>query len=341
MNQRLYGMQSNVALAVSEAAPDHFFMRKCGMQICVPEKMIEERVAERKLRGLPPFTKEQLRALRSPTVGHVKLIRGVHGEELLQGVLDCFSSKLFDLVGLDSVSACLPMADAKKDLDDNTKRAAAAGLLTEFFQHYLNGTTGYTGANPTTVIFTAQVRANSKKAEAPAHIAKYLPDFAPQGAYAAKHGKLIDILLTGGAKEKEKQEYTPLGQTEAKEKRVQTGKTVRYEILKGKAGVHEGITGEFDFHFPANSVQMHDPTHLLTDAQRLVIMEGIRAGVAEEEGGLITFYDLSQPTPVPLPGLEKIAGIGALAEMMRADFELDLQLRRYVLNAVGIECAYR
>ena len=90
------------------------------------------------------------------------------------------------------MSAVLPEADASKDLDENAKRAASASMLTRFFQHYLNGTTGYFGMNPTTVIFTSQVRSNSKKAEAPAHIAKYLPDYAPQGAWAAKHGKLIE-----------------------------------------------------------------------------------------------------------------------------------------------------
>ena len=41
--------------------------------------------------------------------------------------------------------------------DEAAKRAAAAGMLTRFFQHYLNGTTGYFGLNPTTVIFTSQV----------------------------------------------------------------------------------------------------------------------------------------------------------------------------------------
>jgi RecA/RadA recombinase len=108
MNQRLYKERSCVALGVSEAAPDHFFMRKCGVQIAIPDPMIEERDRARKLLGLPSFTKEQLKTFRAKTVGHLKVLRGATGEELLMAILECFESKAFDIVSLDSVSAVLP-----------------------------------------------------------------------------------------------------------------------------------------------------------------------------------------------------------------------------------------
>lgn len=347
MCQRLYGTKACIALGVSEAAPDHFFMRKCGMQIAIPERMIEEQVRERRERGEPPFTKDQLKDFRAPTVGQVKLLRGATGEELLQAIIDCFESKLFDIIGLDSISACLPEADADKDLDEAPKRAAAAGMVTRFFQQYLNGTTGYYGVNPTTVIFTSQVRSNSKKAEAQAHIARYLPDYAPQGAWAAKHGKLIDILVKPGEKTKEAVNI-PAGSTLSQaanetKKRVQTGKAVKYEVLKGKAGVHEGITGEFDFHFPASMAAMRDPNHLLTEDQRMLILTGLQNGIVEEKDGLITFHHPTSQQPIEHGDLklEKIAGIDRLVQLMRADFELELTIRRAILSSCGIECTYR
>lgn len=342
MNQKLYGDRSSVAIAVSEAAPDHFFMRKCGVQIAIPETMLEERVAERKARGLPPFTKEQIKEFRARTVGTVKLLRGAHGEELLGAVLECFEANCFDIVGLDSVSAVLPEADAHKDLDEAGKRAAAAGMLTKFFQHYLNGTTGYYGVNPTTVIFTSQVRSNSKKAEAPAHIAKYLPDYAPQGAWAAKHGKLIDILVKSGLREKEKVKVastSTFGESaEQREKRVTVGKVVQYEVLKGKAGVYEGITGEFDFHFPTSPAEMYDLGQRLTDDQRTLVITALSVGIARETDGLITFCTDDQK---PIDGLTDIAGIDKVADMLRSDFELELIVRRWLLSSAGVECAYR
>jgi RecA/RadA recombinase len=330
MNQRLWGEHSAVALAVSEAAPDHFFMRKCGVQIAIPEQMIAERVAARKNSGLAAFTKDEIKSFRAKTVGQVKLLRGATGEELLGALLECFVSGVFDLLCLDSVSAVLPDADAGKDLDENAKRAAAAGLLTKFFQHYLNGTTGYSDQNKTTVIFTTQVRSNSKKAEAPAHIAKYLPDYVAQGAWAAKHGKLIDIMVKPGEKDKEKTnvEVQTLGAAvEQRKKTVQVGKMVRFEIMKGKAGVHEGITGEFPFNYAT-----------LTDDQHMLVLQALQLGVAEEKNGVITFYDLQGHAPIP--GLEKLP-MDALTGMLRADFELELSMRLMLLASAGIECSYR
>ena len=330
MNQKLWGPRSALALAVSEAAPDHFYMRKCGMQIAIPEPMIEERVAARKNSGLPSFTKDELKAFRAPTMGRVMLLRGCTGEELLGALLECFDEGIFDILCLDSVSAVLPEADASKDLDENQKRAAAAGLLTKFFQHYLNGTTGYSALNKTTVIFTSQVRSNSKKAEAPAHIQKYLPDYAPQGAWAAKHGKLIDILVKPGEKEKEKTtvEVSTLGAAvEQRKKMVQIGKSIRYEILKGKAGIHEGITGEFPFNYDT-----------ITDDQRMIVLSALRLGIAEERNGLVTFYDLRQR--IPVHGLEKLP-LDKIVEMLRTDFELEHTIRLMLLASVGVECTYR
>lgn len=339
MNQRLYGASSCIALGATEAAPDHFFMRKCGMMVAIPEKMIAERVSERKVRGLAPYTKEELKDLRAPTVGVMKVVLGGTGEEVLDGLLDCFQSKVFDIVGLDSVSACLPAADKQKDLDENAKRAAAAGLLTKFFQHYLNGTTGYYGDNHTTVIFTSQVRANPEKSK-PGPGAMWARDYAAIGAWAAKHGKLIDILVMPGKKDKEDVVGVAMTEEEIdklRKQKIQVGKTVRYEVTKGKAGIHEGISGEFEFRFAPGSSQASSAT-LLTDDQRMVIVAGLSTGVAEEKNGLVTFYD---PNGDPYKDVERIAGIDRLADMMRADFSLELRLRRAVLSAAGIACAYQ
>ena len=333
MNQRLYKGSSMIALGATEAAPDHFFMRRCGMQVTIPEMMIEERVAERKLRGLPPFTKDELKEFRAPTVGQVKMVLGGTGEEVLDALLECFTRGFFDIVALDSVSACLPAADKQKGLDENAKRAAAAGLLTKFFQHYLNGTTGYYGTNPTTVIFTSQVRANPEKSK-PGPAAMWALDYAAVGAWAAKHGKLIDILVMPGKKDKE--EVKPATEEEATKykKKMQVGKSIRYEVTKGKAGIHEGIAGEFDFHFSPGTNNLKP----LTDDQRMIVVAAIASGIAEEKDGFYTIYG---PDGKPYPEVTRIAGLDRLCDMMRADFDLELKLRRTVLSAAGIECAYR
>lgn len=337
MNQRLYGAQSSIVLGGSEAMPDHFFMRQAGMHIAVPDRMIGEREQFRKELGLPSFTKQELADLRQKTVGSVKFATGLHGEELLDTLIDCFESKAFDILGLDSVSALLPEADMAKGMDESQKRAATAGLLTKFFQHYLNGTTGHKGLNNTTVIFIAQVRANAKRSEVQAHIAKYMKEWASEGAWAARHGKLIDIVFWSGSKEKEDQARDAVSLDAAGEdaekrarrekKKVQTGKVINYEITKGKAGIHEGICGEIDFHFD----------HQVNDL-RTVLIEGLRAGVVAEREGQLTF--LRRSVGEAFPGLENMPGTDAALERLGADWELELAVRREILYARGLSCLY-
>jgi len=345
MCQKIYGDRATICIGCSEAAPDHFFMRKAGMQIEIPEKMMAERVQWRKDMGLPPFTKEELALLRSNNVGNVEILRGASGEEILKGVLDCFKDGCFDLIALDSVTACLPEADAGKTMDQNQKRAAAAGLVTKFFQHYLNATTGYSKCNLTTVLFSSQVRSNPKKSEVSAAIAKYVPEYAAAGAWAAKHGKLIDVLVKPGKSAWERMVEAPnqAALEELIEKyskvKLKTTKKIKYEIVKGKAGTHEGIAGEFDFNFLDNDLQKNDPNIQLTNDHRDLIFEGMLKNVIRETEGKLSLH---QPTPERpmIEGFAEIPGWQALIDAMKADASLELFVRRLVLAGGGVQCAF-
>ena len=332
MQQKLYGDRAASAIGFSEGPPDHFYMRACGVQVAIPEDMIEERVLYRKQMGIPAFTKDELKSFRAKTVGTIKVMHGAHGDELMSAVLDCHESKIFDLVCLDSVSAILPEADAGKELDENQKRAAAAGLLTKFFQHYLCGTTGYLGTNLTTTIFTAQVRANAKKSELPGHLAKYAKDWASEGAWAAKHGKLLDITVWSGSKEKiESKETNPAAfgeEAEKYKKKLAVGKSVNYEITKGKAGVHEGVVGEYDYNYETG-----------TDDYRMLLVCGMKKGVIKEKDGLITVHQ--HASGQPYEALTNIVGVDGFAKHLQENFEIELIVRREVLAAYGIQCMYR
>jgi RecA/RadA recombinase len=327
MNQRLLGNRSSIALALSEGPPDHWFMRKCGVRVAIPEKMIEEESLYRKERNEKPFSKEEIAELRSQT-GHIEILRHQTGEKLLQTVVEAVECKAFDIVGLDSVSALISENEAKKDLDENSQAQAVANVLTRFFQHYLTQTTGFHGMNETTVIFTAQARSNKKKSEAAAHLARYMKDWTTQGAWAARHGKLIDITVWSG--QKEKVETTLDGGLESKDqtKRVAVGKDICWEITKGKAGTHDGIAGEIPFSYAT-----------LTDDHRSIIMSGMRAGCIKEKDGLFTVFRKS--TGEAFEGMSDLAGPERLIEIMKEDFEVELFIRREVLAASGIRCAYR
>jgi len=63
----------------------------------------------------------------------------------------------------------------------------------------------------------------------------YAREYKVGGAWALKHGKLIDIQLRPGEPIKLRDE--------------KVGKEIKWELTKGKAGTHEGKTGSFRYYF--------------------------------------------------------------------------------------------
>lgn len=329
MHQRIYGEKSAIALAAVESPIDHFFMRKLGVMIAVPDEVIEERNQWRKDRGLPPYTKDEIKDLKKQ-VGTFWDITGANMEQTLQAVLEIVSDPTirqtdnqFGIIGIDSLNALIPQALADVELDEHGRMAAHASCATRFFAQLYPHLTSLEG-DPlyTSIIFTQQVRANSQKGSAPSHIAKYLPDYAPAaGAYAAKHGKLIDILLYPGQKKK--------GENEAGGKKETLQKTLGWELIKGKAGTHEGKTGEVPFDFG---------TEDFIDLQRTVITSGLRHGVFLEQSGLFT---LVNPATGKESEIIQRIPMTNLIDQMRADVDFELEVRREILAAVNIACRYR
>lgn len=333
MHQRIYGEKAAIALAAVESPIDHFFMRQLGVIIAVPDEIIEERNDWRKQMGMPPFTKDEVKELKRQ-VGTFWDITGATMDQTLQAVIEIVSDKTmretdnqFGIIGIDSINALIPSAWNDIDLDEDGRRAAHASLATRFFAQLYPLLTSLEG-DPmyTSILFTQQVRANAAKASAMPHIAKFLPDYAPAtGAYAAKHGKLIDLLLYTGAKKKEANEDNEKNSI-AKKETVQ--KTLGWEIIKGKAGTHEGKTGEVVFEFG---------TEGFIDLQRTVLVSGIRHGVFSEKNGLITFVD-----PITGADSEVIKNVPAqtLVQKMKDDPAFELEMRKSVLAANNIACRY-
>jgi len=321
MHQRLYGSKSFLAYAPVEGAPDYFFMKKCGIRVAIPDNMIAERADERKLRGLPPFTKEQLAEFRDQ-VGEFVILGGQTGEDLLDCVLASTKDNIFGIIGIDSFTALQPEALAETgSLHKDPQRAAQASLLTQFFQKFYPFMIGLWGRNDTSLICTQQVRSNPAKATASGPMAKYVRDWIPAGAYAAKHGKLLDLLVWSGAKERE-------GQTEQNKAGVVSGKWINWETIKGKAGTHDNIRGDVEFRY---DILTNDLEDLVTTAIRY-------KALVENDGKLSLVNQSTGEIPTQFDGIQ---GVNTFIEMMKADFEMELSVRREVLAAAGIECAYR
>ena len=329
MHQRLYKEKSALALASVEGPIDHMFMRKLGVIIAVPDEVIEEKNKWRKDMGLPTFTKDEIKELKRQ-IGSFWDISGDTMEQTLGTVLDLVGDpsiradpeNQFGIIGIDSLNAMNPAAWAKAEMDDELRRAAHAACIQRFYSQLYPLLTTLEGEPLyTSILFTQQVRANAQKAAAPAHIAKYLSDYAPAtGAWAGKHGKQIDLMIYPGQKKKEANEDG--GKKETVEK------TLGWEIIKGKAGTHEGKTGEVPFNFGIEE---------FIDLQRTVLVSGMKAGVFKERDGLITM--VSTATGLDSEVIKRIPAQD-LIKMMKDNMDFEYELRREILSANNIACRY-
>lgn len=316
MQQRLYGNACCLGYAPTEAAPDYFFARKCGVKVAIPDEMIEMKNQQRKELGLAPFTKEERKELKTQ-IGEFVIFRGATAETLFDNVLDGVERNIFNILAVDSVSAIIPSAEAKlESVGDFGQQGSQATLITKFMNKYCPMTTGLNGMNETSVVFTAQVRANRKKSELPSYMAKWEQEWATTGAFSGRHIKLIDLTVWSGSFDKEKDAKT--------DKKHVVGKTLNWKLTKGKAGTHDGITGDVDIVYD----HIADDLNLST-----LLAPGIRYGAITEREGLITVAGIDK--------LKGIAGPERLAEKLKEDPELEMDVRRRILAAAKVECIYR
>jgi RecA/RadA recombinase len=330
LHQRLYGQLSNLAYGQVEGAFDFKRALQIGLVISVPDEILSAWSQENVQIGLPPLSNEQILWCKRQ-IGGFEILRGTTGEETMHVVNEAVKFNRFSIIGVDSFSVLLPEADEDKDVGAQAKRAGNATLMTDFFKKYTPNTTGINDVNPTTVIGIMQVRANPDKASNP-----YAKAWSVSGAYATRHGKLIDVQIWDG----QKLRRTVRGQT------VIYGKTLHWNIEKGKVGCHDNVTGSTEFLYgdPENPVSYtgHDDTWHLINL-------GVAHGVFIESGGMINVINPITRQPVDLrswfPGEKEwwdaLHDYNALYTTLSSYFELELSMRHYVLAALGVKCLYR
>lgn len=325
-HQRIYGEEASILYAPVEFLPDYKFMRKIGCDVAIPDRMLDEVDRDRLGRRLPKLTKQE-RAANQTVTGSFKVLRTQTSEEMLDALLTAYASNAFHIIAVDSVSVLQASAEAALDsLADNPQQAANATLLTRFMQHFHPLAAGLADELvTTTVIFTAQVRANRHKSELPSYMAKWEKDWATTGgANAMKHGKLIDVQIWSEGKEKEG----------TKDNKKIVGKTLKWNLVKGKAGTHDNITGEYSYRYDAPGD--HIPS---------LLSAGIQHGIAVESAGHITFLDklINGVLVTPMgTELKDIPGIQGLRNLLATDPGAEQTIRREILTAAGIgTCLYK
>lgn len=279
--QKLYGDHTCIFMLCMEFPFDKMYARKIGFKVPFSDYEIHTEQRRRQIYEENPLTKIEIAELKSSIgCGEFHILRGP-SEANLQAVVTLVDSNAYQIGAIDSWDSMLTTSEDEVDLGDNPKIASASGIQSLWmkkiqgalmprkrcpscfsmdlnFKKHNEGSynyickCGWKGRKPfleeneTTIIGIRQVRANLYKTNMRQR------EWKVGGAWALKHGKLIDIQLRPG----EVLYYKDSKDSE--NSRTKIGKELVYEITKGKAGTHEGKVGSFRYYFDPPKIDIED-----------------------------------------------------------------------------------
>lgn len=235
--QRIYGDDARIAIAITEVNIDKSFARTCGFCVGYSTGEYGEIEEFNKIRirdGLPAFTPEEEEDLRKE-IGEVYLITGGTGDAVLQNTLGFLESVGNDcqLIIMESLGALLTPDQDEKDVGDRVY-GGSAGIVTTFIAK-LNPLLVMPRPDgsqaETTLLAINQARANIDSGT------RGLKTKPASGAWALKHAQLASIRLQRG-------ETLWADGSHSR----QSGKEVKWELTKGKAGCHDGLKGVYNYY---------------------------------------------------------------------------------------------
>lgn len=268
--QENYGEESALSVNMTEQRYDKAFAKwKCGVRIAMSEAEIATYEYINQQNGLPPFTPEQLAWLRDQ-VGFFTESVASTAEQLLEVAVQQVESNLFQFVGIDSFGALLTAAEAEHDEGLEGKHRGGAAMVVTQFMHRLHAALNmpdkYGRPNTTTVVGINQYRDN-------VNAGPYGNPMKVAGGHSLAHGKLLDIHVEQG-----KRHVVEVGST----KRI-VGKEINWEIMKGKAGCHDGPKGSYGFYFGEHGYGFG--VDIYTD----LLVAGLQTGAIQQQGAWYSF----------------------------------------------------
>ena len=269
--QETYGHDFAAAVNMTEQRYDKSFAKgKCGLRVAYSEDEIEVFARINREYGKPDFTPEYLAWLRD---GVGTFVEGVAGtaEEILEVACQQIEQNLYHVILIDSFGALLTAAEAEHEEGLAGKHRGGAAMVVTQFMHRLHAALNlpdkYGRPNTTTVIGINQYRDN-------VNAGQYGNPMKVAGGNSLAHGKLLDIHVEQGAKIRAK-----VGSVD----NVIIGKEINWEILKQKAGGHDGHKGSYSFYFGEHGHGFGIDTY--TD----LLVAGLQMSVIDQAGAWFSY----------------------------------------------------
>jgi recombination protein RecA len=269
--QKNYGEQFAAAACMTEMRFDKAFAKaKCGLRIPYSEDEIEVFRQINAENGNAPFTPEYEAWLRD---GVGTFVEGVGGtaETVLEAAVQLVESNDFQIVLIDSFGALLTAAEAEHEEGLEGKHRGGAAMVVTQFMHRLHAALNLPDKdgrpNTTTVIGVNQYRDN-------VGAGLYGNPMKVGGGHALAHGKLVDLHVEQGPRIKV---------AVSANQNVIVGKEINWEILKGKAGCHDGPKGTYSFYFGEHGHGFG------IDIYADLLIAGLQAGIIEQAGAWFSY----------------------------------------------------
>lgn len=296
--QQFYrGEKFRCLLAMTEMRADRGQARLAGVQIAIGKTEIDQLNEARVLNGRPGFTPEE-RAGMMKEVGEIYELHAESAESFYDGVLTAVREDTYDVIVIDSFGSILTAAEAESEsLEEGQSRGGSSKINSEFLRR-LNALLTMSYKDPETkkmrtrdvcILGINQVRDNMNT-----QTSKWMP-FITTGGRALEHAKFVDLWVHSSSPDKVDDPFVG--------KRM-TGKEVRWDIMKGKAGIHEGGHGRYFYDFSINTADFYDDT----------ITAGLQCGVLEQAGAWVGLRDPENPTEYLLRSQGRGAFVQALLQ---------------------------
>lgn len=270
--QKTYGDDAAIGICMTETPWDKTFAKWwCGVRVAFSDEEIARLNKIKADYGQPAYTPDQVKWLKDQ-VGYVQEVRAATAENLLEITCQMVESNLYQIVMVDSFGALLTAAEAEAPEGLSKKHYGGAAMTITQFMHRLHAALIMPDAtgkpNTTTVLGINQYRDN-------VNAGMYGNPMKEAGGWALKHGKLIDLHLEAGKRHRVEERGPDQGKI--------FGKQINWEIIKGKAGCHDGPKGEYNFYFGERGYPFGVDT--ATD----LLAAGLQYGIIEQSGAWYGF----------------------------------------------------
>lgn len=294
--QYYLGDKMKVLLAMTEMRADRSQARKAGVQISLGDDDIKSIQKARAEAGWEPLTKEQVAELKTE-IGEIDELHAMSGEELYDGILSAVEQNIYHLIVIDSFGSIMSAAEAEAESVSDKTYGGSSGVTTQFLRKltaFLTMDNEDGVPRDVCIIGINQIRDNLKDPN---------KEYKSPGGRMLEHCKFVDLYVSSGkALGAEVPLMTPDG---TKQRFQQWGKEVHWRIEKGKAGIHEGARGSYNYSFNVNAADFYMDT----------FVAGVRSGVIEASGAWIGIPNPEDPDKY----LVRVQGRDAFCKMLAQD----------------------